>query len=173
MTITYAEKWLTADKKPFNPMDAAAARKRHEARKPYTALIGGEGRPSCTVEVSRDWVSVRFLDDHLRQYLQYDFKVVDPNRLFLKGAIHMEFDGNTGNTTLKKIFNFHDDGSLDIEEIDRKTGQRREFAMSTDVSQNWDDYPAFGDYVRLCRKERGAATDATSHRASEGPGRVT
>jgi hypothetical protein len=153
MKTSYCEKWWLARKIPIQPMDTEIARRRHEAHEPYVALVGGD-QPRFVIEVSGDWVSVVFLNQNLRQYLRYDYKAKQSNRLFLKTATHWEYAAGSERETLVKIFSFSENGRIVMEERDGATSEVKELETVASVQENWDLYPAFGDYVSICREQR-------------------
>ena len=161
MEIAYCERWWLARKSAVGPMSEESARKRHESRKPYVALLGGAQQPHFVVDLAGEWVSVYFLDTRLRKYLSYQFKEVQPTRLFLKGAVYWDFEGDAEVAHSKRIFNFSENGHIVMSEENRATGEVREFETDSSVAENWDSYPAFGEYAPLCKKERVSPAGAT------------
>jgi len=100
-------------------------------------------------------VSVYFIDDAWRSYLQYDFKEMQPSVLFLTHAIFREFVGGTDEVLCVKTFAFNKDGHVFMEERSNlATDSVVERAATFSVVENWEEYPPFGDYARLCREER-------------------
>jgi hypothetical protein len=112
--------------------------------------------PEYVVDIAGAWVSVSFMDERVRQYLCYNFKETQPGRLFLKSAYHWEYDGDSQSPAVNKIFAFEEDGRTVIVERILATGESREFEIAASVAENWDVYPAFGEYLPFCREERVA-----------------
>ena len=137
-----------------NLMDEESARQRHKLRQPYAALLGGADHPRFIVNVAAEWVSVDFLDACVRKYLSYDFREVQPGSLFLKGAYFWEYEGDSTREISNRIFNFEEGGRLLIAERNVINAEVREFETTAAVDENWECYPAFGDYTSLCRGER-------------------
>lgn len=154
MNIDYCDEWLESERKVLNLFDAEWARRRHESRQRYVAIIGGIGDARFIVDVSNEWVSVSFLDDLFRKWLQYDFESKPGGRLFLKSANHWKYEGDSDHEVSLKVFNFSEDGLTIMADHDVPGGtiSRRETRAS--VAENWDAYPSFGEYRALCRCER-------------------
>lgn len=150
--LFYCEKWLFAEKRPLKSLDPRRAKQRHDARKPYAAVVGMP-MPTHIVSLAGSWVTVSFLDSLGRQELTYDFNERRPSELFLTMAVSREFVGDEVEAAIAKIFAFEEDGSILIEE---RIAQReaRQLRASSDASPNWDVYPAFGEYAHLCNRER-------------------
>lgn len=159
-------------KKMPSPLSEAKARRRHENREAYEAVIGEPGHPRFVVclspnvasvhsdSVSRckesngDWVSVYFIDDQLRWHLKYGFQESEPERLFLTLAIFREFVGDTNEVLTAKTFAFEEDGHILIEDRNLGSNSVEEREASYSVDENWEKYPRFGDYGHLCREQR-------------------
>lgn len=154
MHIFYCEKWFNAKKSPINIIDRDSARKHHESREPYTAVIGGEDSPSFVVSLAANWVTVSFLDRLKREYLSYDFSEVQPEHLFLTMAEHRDFAGETDEVLLISRFAFQPDGRMLAEKRNLETGETEERQALANVNTNWEDYPRFENYESVCRKER-------------------
>lgn len=154
MEIAYCEKWWLSRRKPISLMSSQSARRRHDSRKPYVALLGGADRPEYVVDIADVWVSVDFLDDHLRKYLSYSFKEMQPGRLFLKGAYSWQYEGDSDSESSTRILNFEEDGRTVVAEQNAATGDVREYELTGSVDENWETYPSFGEYSSLLRKER-------------------
>lgn len=150
--LFYCEKWLFADKRPLKSLDPGRAKQRHDARKPYAAIVGMPV-PTHIVSLAGAWVTVSFLDSFGRQELTYDFSERRPGELFLSMAVSREFIGNEAEVAIARIFAFEEDGSILIEERIAH-GEARQLRAASDASPNWDAYPAFGEYAHLCSRER-------------------
>lgn len=128
------------------------ARKRHESRKSYVAIVGEAERPTHLVSLAGPWVTVSFLDDLRREVQNYDFHERRQGELFLNMAVHRRFRGDSNDLVESVLFSFKEDGKILIETRDDSViSQRRVVA---DPSVNWERYPAFGVYDDLCRYER-------------------
>jgi hypothetical protein len=157
MNIAYCEKWWIARKKPVNKMSEDSARQRHEKRQPYVALLGDADEPRVIVDVAGEWVSVDFLDSRQRKYLSYNFKEVQPGRLFLKSAHFWEYDGDSDSEISTKLFTFSENGHIVILDHAAASDDAREFETTASVEENWECYPRFGEFRSLCNKQRVAA----------------
>jgi hypothetical protein len=155
MTIAYCRKWWFERKKALNLLSTDAARRRHQRRQPYVALLGGSERPHCVLELTDSSVSAGFLDERLRQYLRYDFRQVAPGKLFLKAAYHWEYPDEGESSSSKKIFNFEENGSVFMVEYNPLNGESTERETWSNIEPNWESYPEFGKYESICRLERG------------------
>ena len=149
----YAEKWLVLDRRSLNPLTRAEAQRRHEFREEYAALIGHPEAPSHVVSLVGPWVKVSFLDDDRREYLLYSFKEIRPGHLFLKQAIHREFD-ETGELSVATIFAFEEKGKIIMERQDRKRDEVETRKAKADPAPNWERFPEFGSYETLLQEER-------------------
>lgn len=154
MDIAYCEKWWIGRNKPITPLSAESARRRHEAREPYVAVIGGTDHPQLIVDLADVWVSVVFLDQKLRQFLRYDFKEAYSSRLFLKSACYWEYDDESDAKRAQIVWSFDEAGHVIVEERNFTTDEALEHETIASVDENWDRYPDFGDYLYLCREDR-------------------
>lgn len=98
--------------------------KKHESGDLYKVLIGSDVKPACFINITKNagWVSVGFLDQELREYLFYSFKVINDNKLFLSMAVHREFAENEGegtgvlNVSSGTTYIFNEDGNTIVRE---------------------------------------------------------
>jgi len=157
MRIDYCEKWFSAGKRPIKPLSEAEARRRHGARTPYTALIGGQEAPSHVISIAADWVSVGFLDRALREYLSYSFQEMRPGKLFLVSAGYRDFEEGGAEPVTFAMFSFKESGELVVERRDLRSSDVQEVEHNVDVSSNWEEYPEFGEYGAVKRAEREIA----------------
>lgn len=150
------------------------AHRCHDLRVAYEAVVGEPEHPRFVVclspnaasafsdSVSRckegkgDWVTVYFIDEQLRWYLQYDFKEIQPDKIFLVHAIFREFVGSANEPFKAKTFAFNEDGLVLIEERNLISNSVEEREVHCSVVENWKKYPRFGDYFSLCREQRTA-----------------
>ncbi|WP_276357434.1 hypothetical protein [Cohnella caldifontis] len=154
LSLSYCTKWALAKKKPWKIIDEETARECHHKRQPYSAIISKGENAIYIIDIANEWVSIIFLDDMLRQYLRYDFKEVEPGRLFLRGGYFWEYEGDTDNEMGRKIFRFEENGYSLLAEDNFLTNESREVEVNGGVESNWEKYPEFGEYMYLCRKER-------------------
>jgi hypothetical protein len=97
---------------------------------------------------------VSFYDELARKYLNYDFEVVSGDKLFLRTAMHWEYDDETGKKLNSLIIGYREDGYIAMEKRDFTTGFVEERESIDSIEKNWDVYPEFGKYLFLCREER-------------------
>jgi len=154
--IFYCKSWSTGYKEPLKPLDERAASQLHSAGESYTALIGSETAPSCFVNVMKNkgWVSVSFLDNHLREYLLYNFRLLENEKLFLSMAVHRDFNGETDQVTNGTTYVFEESGHTVIREEKFNPHFLDKSEMTADVTNNYDRFPEFGQYDSLIRTER-------------------
>ncbi|WP_102691529.1 hypothetical protein [Rummeliibacillus pycnus] len=152
MEIYYCDKWSNIKKKPWNIIDENTAKTLHENSHPYTAVLSDGEQPKYLVNVTDKWVSVSFLDDFGRKYLNYDFIVKEDNRIFLRTIMYWEYEGDTQLKSM--IFGYQENGHIAMEQRDSKTGEVEERETKDDVTRNWDIFPEFGQYLYLCKEER-------------------
>lgn len=154
--VYYCKTWSIGYKEPIDLWVEKKALKKHEAGDSYTVLIGSDSTPSCFINIMRNsgWVSVSFLDEHLREYLLYNFQILNVGTLFLSMAVYREFDGDTDLVINGTTYHFKEDGHTIIIEdnISNNTSERSE--TYSDVAGNYDIFPEFGEYDSLIRKER-------------------
>jgi hypothetical protein len=153
-TIAFGKSWFRAKKRLTDPWNESKARGAHEQRQPYVAALGNGEGIHCFVEVNNDYIGVGVLDNAMREYLSYQFQELEPSRLFLTMATHREFDGETDRVKSGTTYYFKPDGSVTVEAEDFTTGHLGTKKMQADVSGNWEEYPAFGDYQSIARADR-------------------
>lgn len=154
MELIYCDKWSNIKKKPWEIIDEGTANLFHTKHKPYTVILSEDSAPKFIIDISDKSVSVNFLDNQIRKYLQYDFKVTKSGKLFLKTAINWEYEGNSDSETSCMIFGFQENGYTAMEKRDMKTGEVEERETYSGVEGNWENYPQFGHYLYLCKEER-------------------
>lgn len=159
--IHYCKSWFSAKKRPTQVWDEARARQAHKDRKLYTVLIGDLERPAHVVDITKNFVGVDFLDDHLREILSYHFKEYEPGKLFLSMAIYREFDGESDRVTGGTSYIFNRSGGVTIRRetfvphhLKATEHLVEESEGEVDVAGNFDRYPEFGVYDSLCAAER-------------------
>lgn len=151
--LGYFERWSRTKGQPANALSCEQARVRHHAGDAYVAvLLLDKGK--CVVDLAGDWVSVLFFDSLARLYTKYDFKRMEPGRVFLSAAMYMEHEGESMQAHTAVTFAFRTDGAVTIEKRDMLCGEVHEKETVADAAVNWDVYPEFGDYGSICRLER-------------------
>lgn len=152
-TPKYFEQWIRARNQGLRPLSQQEAGARHAAGGRYVALLYYENE-KFVVDVAGDWVLVMFFDSEDRVYMQYDFKLQKPGRLFLSFATHIEYEGENTQPQMAIMFAFKTDGSIIIEQRNMATGEAEEKDSHGDPAANWEAYPEFGDYRSVCRANR-------------------
>lgn len=152
--ITYCDGWFRAGKCATTIVNEDAARKLHESGKLYTVLVGDPHEPECFIDIRLEngHVGVGFLDKCLREFLAYDFQVIDDHRMFLVAATHREFSGDAEGTKKSTIYKFAPSGHVDV--LCTENGSQRVGVANADVAGNWEEVPSFGAYERLAHKNR-------------------
>lgn len=138
-----------------------AAKYAHDHEKIYFITVFEKDAPYCYLEINKGFYRVNFLDELLRLYLSYDFygRNYDEtygNKLFLGKATFWEFDGATDKKVKITDYMFSTDESLTIIERNQLTNEQIDSKARNkiNVAANWEDYPEFGKYDSLIRKER-------------------
>ena len=100
------------------------------------------------------FVTVSFADTDLNLYLTYNFKKIDENKLFLKGATYIEYKNGAEIESME--YNFFENGNVAMAKYNFLTNEveRREGQFNVDSDSNWDIYPEFGKYEHLLKIER-------------------
>jgi len=151
--VTYCERWFRHRKEAVGLLTPESARRLHDAGQPYTVLLGDPQRPRRFIEVGGGFYGVSFLDDDLREYLVYTFDELEKDRLFLKEAIHRNFEKDSDEPGEVTIYRFSPGGRVQIERSENALGGTRTEG-ETDVSKNWEPKPVFGRYEALTREDR-------------------
>jgi len=154
MDIHYSDGWFRAKKRPGELWTPEQARDAYSHRKLYAVVAGPLTRPHAFIEFNKDYVGVGFLDKFLRGYLSYSFEEVEPGRLFLTMATHREFDGDYDQVKKGTTYVFKQNGNVVTLTEEFPNGDKTRGETSADVSGNWENYPAFGEYDSLLRTER-------------------
>ncbi|MEA9396577.1 hypothetical protein [Lelliottia amnigena] len=149
-------------KKPINLLSEAQAKILHSSGKPYTVLIDSDKEPTCFIEVIKDkkMVGVGFLDEQQKEYLMYQFQLLESGRLFLSMAVYREFAEHPGegagilNVAHGTTYLFDEDGKTVVREEKFNPYTLEESQTIADVTGNYDVFPEFGEYDSLIRKER-------------------
>jgi hypothetical protein len=152
--LTYCKSWFRAKKVPLQIWDEGAAREAHQKRLAYTVLVGNIHRPYCFIEINNNFFGVCFLDDKLREKLNYQFQEIESGKLFLSLATFREFDGDTDKVLIGTTYIFSQDGSIQIR---KETFDPHLLEISNtngSVSDNYEEYPKFGNYSHLTVLER-------------------
>lgn len=153
--IYFCKSWFRGKKRPTEVWTEEQSRVAHVKKQLYTVLIDSIEQPYCFLEITEKSVGVGFLDEYLRESLTYAFQEVELGKLFLTMAVYREFEGNTDKVNSGVVYIFEPSGEVTI----KKESFYPEHVLETshsqiDVSQNYADYPSFGDYDSLIQVER-------------------
>jgi hypothetical protein len=140
-----------------------AAKYAHENGLIYFVTILENEKPFCFLEINKGFYSVNFLDDSLRVFMAYSFygnnyDETYKDKLFLGQIYFWEFKGTTDEMTKITDCRFKSDGSFHTIERNLVTNEQidSEAKNKIDVSSNWEEYPDFGKYDSLIRRERNS-----------------
>lgn len=158
MSQVYCEKWFKAEKRPIGLLTVEAARRLHNDRKSYAVVLSSGASIGPVISVAPPWVSVAYLDDQLREYLSYDFKEVEPHKLFLKMATHREYREGSDDILRVRRCAFDVSGAVTVEQKDLQSGEVSELESIDSLEENWEKFPPFGDYEGISREERTPPT---------------
>lgn len=154
--VYYCKSWFRAKKRPTEIWTEEQARSAHASRKLYTVLIGALDAPTCFLEVNDKFVGVGFLDRHVREFVYYAFKEVEPGELFLSTATYREFEGDSDAVSVATTYSFDRHGDVKMRRQSLNP-HRLEFSASiADVAANYAAWPEFGEYHDLTKVERVA-----------------
>ena len=154
MTYDYYERWFRAKRRPVAPLTLTQARDAAAARTLFTAVCRKGVAPVAFLEFNSDYVGVGFLDDLMREYLTYQFSEVEPGRLFLNMAVFREYRAETDQIVNGSTYHFKPSGTVTILYDNIAAGKQSSVEKVAGVADNWEDYPAFGQYGRLLHIER-------------------
>jgi len=145
--------WCDVRKAPWKMLDEKEAYRNHNKKEQYCVLVEIDDILTHVIEIGKNDILIRFLDEDKFSYLCYSFLVKEQGKLFLKGADYTDYEA-TGEERERVLFNFFENGCLLMEKINRRTGESEEFESTVDLETNWDNYPKFGDYTHLLIEER-------------------
>jgi hypothetical protein len=160
MDVTYAEKWSRRKRAPHGPLDRAEALERHEAGEPYVAILNDGERPFAfvTLHLKAGAVAVGFLDEQLREELDYTFAVPEgSDRLFLQRSVMRVF-GDDEQVAYTETYFFRPEEPTEVHKTDAASQVRHTFKVEADLATNWEPIPEFGRYESIARRERDQAT---------------
>jgi hypothetical protein len=152
--MTFGRLWFRAKKCLTETWDESQARKAHDGRQLYVALVGKGSAPSCFVEVNNTYIGVGFLDPLLREYLGYTFQECEPGRLFLSTATRRQFEGDSDRVKSGTTYCFKPDGSSSIAWENFVPHSSSFVETRCNVVDNWEPYPVFGQYESIIRENR-------------------
>lgn len=155
-SLFYCKSWSRFNKKPIELWSPEKAHLQHDEGKYYTVLVGSESKPSCFIEITKSnkMVGVCFLDSLQREYLTYQFNLLDESNLFLSMVTYREFEGDLDEVVSGTLYLFKENGHTEIRKEHIKINKIEESKTVTDVQKNYDSFPEFGKYDTLIKKER-------------------
>lgn len=154
--VYFCKSWFRIKKIAIDLCDEATASIYHETGASYTALMGSAVKPTCFLEflTDKDMVGVGFLDQHLREYMTYQFQRMEDGRLFLSMVTHRKFFDN-GDKVKEGVTYFFDRGGELIIRRQIFNPHTVERAVSSfDPANNYERFPEFGEYSELVKVER-------------------
>lgn len=154
MEYFYCKSWFRAKKAPTEIWTALTAKAAHDEGKPYTVLVNSLSHPTAFIELTKNAVSVGFLDGMLRETLSYAFRTVEDGRVFLSMATYREFQGDSDTVVSGISYIFQENGSVSIKKQSFFPPASELADRLADVSGNYAKYPAFGQYEDVIRVER-------------------
>jgi len=157
MSCQYFEKWVGSRKSGIKPLSEAEAAARHERKQPYVALALADEGNQCVVQLHSSGAYVLFLDEMRRGHLSYQFDDHPSGKLFLSVSTFREYADASDDPVKVTTFKFQPDGAMEIYVSDRHAAEEHEKTGTADAAPNWEEYPAFGQYSRLCRVNRVTA----------------
>lgn len=156
-TVSYAERWSGKKGGVVRPLEEEEARRRHDRGELYVAVLGNSQRPRAYLEVRFEagLVGVHFLDGELRNHLTYLFTRSPGSEggLFLEALSRRAYD-DSGELTHDEYYIFKAPDQVHVEKRDHLTQQAETYELKTDLAENHEPVPAFGDYVSIARVER-------------------
>jgi hypothetical protein len=154
MEIHYCSGWFFARKRATEIWDESTARAAHEARTPYAAVLGSVTSPHVVVTVMGECVAVSFLDNCLREHVDYEFYEKQPGRLFMSRAVFRKYVGDSDKVREAEVHTLREDGHVTVGREDLLKRVAESMETQTDPSIFWEPYPTFGDYASIARLER-------------------
>ncbi len=152
--VIYCKYWSRNERLPIQVWNLEKARKAHEDRSLYTVVIGDNEHPKCFIELAKGFAVVSFLDNFFREYLVYQFKEVETNKLFLVMALHRDYVDDTPELLKATTYNFSQDGLINIRKRCFNTDNLEVSSIKSEVFSNYENYPEFGDYDSISKPER-------------------
>ena len=152
MDIVYCSKWWLKNSQPIDIMNINLAKEKHFRGEYYTAVISENNRINYVLNISQDYIVVRFMNVNIKPYLIYEFHRIKDDDIFLKAVYFYQYDGEK--RAEEMTFSFEQDGTVYMEKINLLSSEVKEKKGKVDVSCNWDKFPEFGEYENLFIKDR-------------------
>jgi hypothetical protein len=154
--IEYGERWSPNYQDWLNPFSEVEARRRHEARELYTALIEQHDGSRLALEVCFvfSYCNIYFFDDQGRCDLRYTFEPTDDGRLFLCEISMCEYDGVSPFDGRGTHRSFTQEGRMQT-----LWSENRQLTVlgknePVDVRLHYEPVPAFKEWESLIRRAR-------------------
>lgn len=155
--IAYGEKWSDYHQDWRKPFSEQVARRRHAARKMYTALITQHDDSKLALELcfAFSYCNIYFLDALGRCDLCYVFEPTPDGRLFLCETSTGEYPPGDSRWAVRGISrNFKQDGRMKTLLSENKSIILLGENEPVDVSTHFEPLPEFGQWESLIRKDR-------------------
>ncbi|MBV1879820.1 MAG: hypothetical protein KUG79_19410 [Pseudomonadales bacterium] len=156
MKFHYSRGWFRAKKKPLALYSESEAKTQHDNLDLYCVLVNDVESPTAFIEINNDFYGVAFLDEHLRNNLDYQFTIQENGKLFLEMSIFREYKDSTDKVIAATTYKFKPDGETIITKSDLLTNEKLESKTTSDVTNNWESLPEFGCYMDLLKHERSS-----------------
>lgn len=152
----YCKSWFWAKKYPIEFWNKEQALEKHRHHATYTVLVQDPVKPHAVIDISikNKFIGVTFLDKLLRGYLSYHFKKSEDETLFLSMVVYREYLGESDKVENASRYIFSKNHKVYIRRENFVSKQIEETEFFTDISNNYDQFPKFGDYTHLLKKER-------------------
>jgi hypothetical protein len=163
MSYRYARAWSWRKRRGTRTLDEPEARRRHEAGQLYTVVVGDEEPPEAYLDVhlALGFVGVMFLDDQARPELSYGFwtEAHRPPRpgelLFLQHVGISTYAEDADVLEIYETLQFDPRGKVVVTRDHKRVQVRETREQTVAVDAHWEPVPAFGNYARILRRERG------------------
>lgn len=164
-TITYGNLWNRSTKAPGEQLSIDEARRRHDERERYCAILEDDGMPVVAIDITfrPPVVDVFFLDEHAQPEGQYKFVAHPDGDLWLEQTRRRQF--HAGKIRRQDTVWTRPNGQ--IRQEDRITHETGGQAVTQATESTFDPaehpelrepMPRFGDYGSIARWERTAST---------------
>ena len=148
MELFYCSRWWIKKKKAVDILTEEEAKSRHDTGKVYTAVITSDDKIAYVIDILKDYIILRYMDENINPYLIYEFHKVCENDIFLKGITYFGYEGEGEESY---IFNFSTDGTVSMERKDNISNTMEERVTTCDVSEQYGTFPEFGQYEDLLK----------------------
>lgn len=155
--IEYGENWSDYYQKWSSPFSEEEARRHHEAREIYTALIEQDDGSLLALELcfASAYCNIYFLDAQGRGVMRYTFEPADEGQLFLCEITTAEYEGDSRWSTRGISRSYTQDGRVKTLLSVRNQGLTV-LGMNepADVRFHYEPVPAFKEWESLIRRDR-------------------